>query len=220
MEEEKLKEATDLFKELIEACMHPESFMFCFSEESNIRETCDKVNDFCRLLRDAKNSSGRKWPQFCERFSMRARFCEGRDSRIVVPFLYTYLEKVGIIVYHLKNSDYIRSIGLGLGDDARFNTPMTQNEKNEAVFRLAVELLESKSPRLLTIDEKAEIYYDIQVKMDNASFLRNMNSLCFARETRKSYPGDDVGSEKCKFIIESLFCVVETLIEMATSDKK
>jgi len=66
MEERKLtEEAEYIFQELRRACLDTEESYFSVTSKSNTRKSCSQIANLCRLLREVKHSSGRKWPHLC-----------------------------------------------------------------------------------------------------------------------------------------------------------
>jgi len=225
--QEKLRAAQKIFTELKDACMNPTSVYFSVSSNTRIENTCSKVNKFCGILRNIKLESGKKWPQLCEKFKMKAKFCpdskcetildnDGKP-RYIVPLLYTYLEKVGIMQYHLNNNEYISSLGLGLTNGSNYNVPLTAQEKTNASVLITQEILLSK-PRHLTSQEKLDIYLDIQQKAENARFLRKMNEFCCIEEKKRTSTESGVGHEKWRFIIKKFISVMEILTQKTRQD--
>ena len=226
--DKKIKEAEDIFDTLKKGCMGTKRGLFSTTSKSNIENTCKNINDFCRLLREIKHTSKKKWPQLCEKFEMKAKFCNDNKCKIilerevgkrnVVPFLYTYIEKVGIMKYHFGKNEYLNSLGLNLGNSTNYNVPMTSTEKNQASVKLAVGITKSKSPRFLTSNEELEIYNDIQQKAENARFLRKMNEFCCIAEKNRTTTTSGEGHEKYRFIIKKFLEVMEILTQEKRQD--
>lgn len=226
MEKNKIEESEKMFKELRKACI--DGSLFSLTSKPDIQRSCQKINEFCRIIREVKHSSGKEWSQLCGRFDMNARFCKGskckillkdeKNERKVIPFMYTYIERVGIMEYHLSINEYITSIGLSLGNDTNYKVPLTQPEKKSAGIRLTREIMRSKSPRLITTEEELDIYTDIQEKAENARFLRKMNEFCCIGETERTSTSDGVGHEKYRYILKKFVDVTEILTCVARQD--
>lgn len=228
MEKNKIEESTKLFQELRKACLDIEGNLFSLTSKTSIRRSCEKINDLCRLLREVKHASRRDWPQLCAKFDMNARFCKGSKCKILlknetnerkmIPFLYTYIERVGIMEYHLENNEYLTSLGLSLGNDRNYKVPLTQQQKTSASVRVTEAVLDSKRPRWLTFDERIGIYNDIQQKAENARFLRKMNEFCCIGEADRMSTSDGTGHEKYRYILKKFVDVMEILTETARQD--
>ncbi len=140
MEKTKVEEATKLFQHLRKACLDTDGDLFILTSKTSIKRSCGKINDLCRLLREVKHASRKEWPRFCGRFDLNARFCKGSSCKIllknetnerkVIPFLYTYIERVGIMEYHLENNEYLTSLGLSLGNDRNYMVPFISLTSN------------------------------------------------------------------------------------------
>ena len=225
--EEKLKVAEEYFTELKDDCMNPTTVYFSVSNKNNIKMTCTKVNRFCAILRNIKLESGKKWPQLCERFKMKAKFCpdskcevilenDGGKLRYILPLLYTYLEKVGIMQYHLNNNEYISSLGLGLTNSS--NVALTPKQKTNASVLLTRAIQRSKAPLLITTEEELDIFLDIQQKAENARFLRKMNEFCCFGDKKRTSTESGVEHEKRRFIISKFISVMEVLTNETRQD--
>ena len=209
--------------------MNPTSNYFSVSSKTNIRNTCNKVNMLCRILRNIKIESGKKWPQLCEKFKMKAKFCpdskcevilenDGGKLRYILPLLYTYLEKVGIMHYHLNNNEYISSLGLGLTNSSNYNVALTPQQKTNASVLLTRAIQRSKAPLLITTEEELDIFLDIQQKAENARFLRKMNEFCCFGDKKRTSTESGVGHEKRRFIISKFISVMEILTNETRQD--
>ena len=227
--QEKLRSAENIFIELKDACMNPTSNYFSVSSKTNIRNTCNKVNMLCRILRNIKIESGKKWPQLCEKFKMKAKFCpdskcqtlldnDGK-SRTIVPLLYTYLEKIGIMEYHLNNNQYISSLGLGLVNSPNYAKPLTSKQKNQSSVLLTQAILSSnKNGKVPTPTQQLSIYSDIQQKAENARFLRKMNEFCCIGEKKRTSTESGINHLKWRFTIKNLISVMEILTQRTRQD--
>ena len=228
MEKTKIEESTILFEQLRKACLDTDGSLFSLTSKTSIQRSCKKINDFCRVIREVKHSSRKDWPQLCGRFDMNARFCKGSNCKIllkdetserkVIPFLYTYIERVGIMEYHLSKNEYLTSLGLSLGNDRNYKVPLTQQQKNAAGVRITREIMRSKSPRLITEKEELDIYNDIQQKAENSRFLRKMNEFCCFGETDRTSTSDGVGHEKYRYILKKFVDVMEILTQTPRQD--
>ena len=226
--EENLRVAQKYFTELKDACMNPTTVYFSVSNKTNIEKTCRKVNEFCSILRNIKLESGKKWPQLCKKFKMKARFCPDSKCEIIlqndgklryiVPFLYTYLEKVGIMQYHLHNNEYISGLGLGLTNCSNYNVALTDKQKEHSSVLLTKAILTSKAPLLITTEEELDIYLDIQQKAENARFLRKMNEFYCFRDRKRTSTESGVGHEKSRFIINEFIYVMDIITEKTRQD--
>lgn len=227
-EKNKVEEATNLFQDLRKACLDTDGDFFSLTSKTSIRRSCGKINDLCRLLREVKHASRKEWPQFCGRFDLNARFCKGSSCKIllknetnerkVIPFLYTYIERVGIMEYHLGNNEYLTTLGLSLGNDRNYKVPLTQQQKNAASVKLTREIMRSKYPRFVTEEEELDIYNDIQQKAENSRFLRKMNEFCCIGENDRTTTTDGTGHEKYRYILKKFVDVMEILTQTARQD--
>lgn len=118
MKEQIAKELTTLTSKLKKSC-EGSSRLFSLTNYKSIEKTTELIDLWCRSIRELKPNRG-QWPQFCREYDIGIKLCHRTDCmrlmdedkrRKIIPFMYTYLEKIGIMYFYFGNADYFSKLG-------------------------------------------------------------------------------------------------------------
>ena len=179
------------------------------NDVNRIEQICNDIGRLCNFLRDIKTTQNWGMPKLClfakryaEDFCLSDTRCgelvgygDGKE-RGFFPYLYTYLERVGVMHTYFGSYGYVTSIR-----NINLKAPKANN-----YVHLTSEFIKH-NPNINT--SVASI--DVQNKIENAKFLRKINENCCIHEVERIGTSDGISHLKARMALTNFIDILTIL---------